>query len=354
MTIFFKRALRRILLFALVLTAPVFAANVSRSEIQPPAGFYLKETDAITQRIAQHLTDNGFIVCTDPSELPELVRRGQLDCGVIFPENFSELIRNGQLHESIGFYISPSSYGADLYKGHVSAAVFKEYVPYISSAAFEETPVTQEEAVNKYFQMFEQGYAFSFDITTLDAAPPETVKNRSLVMGAAAIALFAAALLLGAEIAGRAFMQMLPRLGLRKTVFSLLLPELLLNLFLSALFCGCGLWLSGFPELIVPAALYTLAVCGTGLIGYAVMPSAKAVYVTLPVLVLCSVALCPLYIDLSLILPAVATLRLFLPPYWLWCIPEALPLWLLVAPLLFTAGIAAIVLRYRKLLKYRF
>ena len=35
-------------------------------------------------------------------------------------------------------------------------------------------------------------------------------------------------------------------------------------------------------------------------------------------LLLISLALCPVYADLSLALPAVSVIRCFLPPYWLW------------------------------------
>ena len=69
-----RRSLRRWMVFLLLLAAPVTAAQLSKTETPPPAGLYMPENDPVSQRIAAHLTANGFIRYQKPDALAELVR----------------------------------------------------------------------------------------------------------------------------------------------------------------------------------------------------------------------------------------------------------------------------------------
>ena len=354
MRIFCKRAIRRLLIFILLLAAPVLAAQLSKSETPPPCGFYFAETTPVTQRIEGHLLKNGFIACSDPEIMAQQVRWGELDCGIVFPRDFSQKVAQGQLKESITVYVSPVSYTPMLYKSHVAAAVFREYVPYICASAFEGTPVTREAVLAEYEAMFAQGYAFSFDVLPLSGkTAAQADKSRSLSLGAASITLLAFLLALAAETAQQAMTQLLPRLGLRRTITAVLLPETGITLLLAAIFGGSGLALAGFPELMLPTAVYCAAVWGLGLIAYGILWSAKKVYVLLPVLVIAAAALCPIYTDLTLVLPWLERVRAVIPAYWLWCIPEQLGLWLVTAVAVLAAGISLTVLRCGAIHKYK-
>lgn len=354
MRIFYKRAVRRLLVFVLLLVAPVLAVRVSTAENPPPAGFYLAEETPTGERIREHLLKNGFVAMDDPELLLEQVRQGELDCGVVFPEDLFNRISTGQLAESVQFYTSPSSFSPELYKSHVAAIVFREYVPYLCATAFEDTPVTQEEVLAQYEAMFQHGYAFSFDVVTPGETQTEqTGKNKAMAMGATAILSMAVLMALAGETADRAMTQLLPRLGLQKTVTKILLPETAVNLLCAAVFAGGGLALAGLPELILPAAIYCAAMWGCGLVLYAGLWSAKRSYVLLPVLVIAAAAICPIYTDLSIVLPWLDRVRLVLPAYWLWRIPDALGLWTAISIGILTAGVALIVLRCRWMLKYK-
>lgn len=354
MRIFLKRSLRRLLIFILLLAAPVLAAQLSKSETPPPCGFHMAESTPVTQRIEAYLLQNGFIACPDPEAMAQQVRWGELDCGIVFPQDFPQRVAQGQLKESITVYVSPVSYAPMLYKSHVAAAVFREYVPYICASAFEGTPVTQKAVLAEYEAMFAQGYAFSFDVLPLGGrADTQAEKSRSLSLGAAAITLFAFLFALAGETAQRAVSQLLPRLGLSKTVTAVLLPETVVTLLLAAIFGGGGLALAGFPELMLPTAVYCVAVWGLGLIAHSILWSAKRLYVLLPVLVSAAAALCPIYTDLALVLPWLERTRAVIPAYWLWCIPEQLGLWVVIAPAMLAAGVSLITLRCRALLKYK-
>lgn len=354
MRIFMKRSVRRLLTFILLLLAPVLAVQVSTAENPPPAGFYMAEETPTADRIREYLLENGFVACDDPETVRQQVRQGDLDCGAVFPEDFSQRLLQGQLQESILFYSAPSSFSPDLYKSHVAAVVFREYVPYICATAFDGTPVTREDVLAEYEEMFKQGYAFSFDVVPASGSMErDTGKNRAMAIGATAILVLAVLFVLAAETAHRTVTQLLPRLGLGKSITRVLLPETAANLLLAAVFAGGGLALAGLPELWLPAAVYCAAVWGCGLLLYGILWSAKQIYVLLPVLVIASAALCPIYTDLSILLPWLKDVRMVLPTYWLWCIPNALGLWTAISMAVLAMGILLVALRCRWQLKYK-
>ena len=351
---FGKRALRRLLIFLLLLVAPLLAVQVSTAETSPPAGFYLAETTPSAERIREYLLKNGFVSLDDPEMLLEQVRQGALDCGAIFPEDLTERITQGTLKQSVEFYKAPSSFSPDLYKSHIAAILFREYVPYICASAFAETSVTREEVLAEYEAMFAQGYVFSFDVVTAGHVPEGQIfKNKSMALGATAILLLAALFALAAETADRAVTQLLPRLGLWKSITRVLLPETAVNLAFAAIFAGGGLALTGLTEYWLPTAVYCVAVWGCGLALYGILWSAKRLYVLLPVLVIAAAALCPIYTDLSLLLPWLDRVRLVIPAYWLWCVPDALDLWTAISLAIFTGGLLLTALRCRWILKYK-
>ena len=352
--IFGKRALRRLLIFLLLLAAPLVAVQVSTAETSPPAGFCLTEETESAERIREYLLKNGFVAVDDPAMLLEQVRRGDLDCGAIFPEDLTRRITQGDLKQSVEFYTSPSSFSPDLYKSHVAAILFREYVPYICASAFEETSVTRDEVLAEYETMFAQGYVFSFDVVTAGHVPEgQAFRNQSMALGATAILLLAVLFALAAETADRAVIQLLPRLGLWKSITRVLLPETAVNLAFAAIFAGGGLALVGLTEYWLPTAVYCMAVWGCGVVLYGVLWSAKRIYVLLPVLVIAAAALCPIYTDLSLLLPWLNRVRMVLPPYWLWRIPDALGLWTAISLAVFTGGLLLTALRCRWILKYK-
>ena len=116
---------------------------------------------------------------------------------------------------------------------------------------------------------------------------------------------------------------------------------------------GGGLVLAGFPELLLPTVIYCTVIWGVGLMVYTILWSMKRCYLLLPVLVIASTAVCPVYADLSLLLPWLEKVRMVVPVYWLWCIPEQQGLWLVIATAVLAAGVSLIVLRCRALLKFK-
>lgn len=353
MRILRKRTLRHLAVFLLLLIAPAFAVGICGVEELTNAGFYMPETDPVSTRVAEYLLQNGFVSCQDSQRMYRQVLAGELDCAVVFPEGFAQMIAQGALEGSIVFYVSPSSYAPDLFRNHVAAAVYKEYVPYISAKAFEGTGITETAVLAMYEEMFAQGHVFSFDVLTVSgAAMPEDPQGRSMAMGAAAILLSTVLFALSAETVERTFYPMLGRLGLQKSLKTVLLPQILADALMAAVFGGAGLAVAGFGELFFPTCVYALLIATVGLTLTLALPKTKQMYILLPALVIGGVALCPIYIDLGLLLPAVRGIRWLLPAYWLWEVTQRPVLWLLPAAASCLLGYLVLLLRFGILQKH--
>ena len=219
MIFFLKRMWKRFPVFILLLAAPVVAVWISGTQTPPPAGFYMPDADPVSARITGYLLENGFVEYEDPVLLREQVCAGKLDCGAVFPEGLKNKVAAGELEGCIVFYTAPASYIPQLYKNHIAAAMYREYAPYITAAAFKETAVNLEQVLAEYEAMFAGGYVFSFDVTTLSQQnKPDLPKGRNAGIGATAILMMISMLILTGETVERSFGTMLPRLGLQVTV----------------------------------------------------------------------------------------------------------------------------------------
>lgn len=352
-----KRALRPLSLLLLILcaAATVLAGSAGVQVHAPLAGVVDLSGSTESAEIVAHLLERDFVRCGTPEEAEEMVRSGALNCAVILPEDLSQCIQTCTMDGRIQWIVSPTSFAPDLHKAHVTAALFHQCAPYLTATIFEGTDVTTEEVVQEYKGMFEDGYAFSFDVLTADEGQgPADLRKQSLSMGAASILLFAVMLSFCAELTDTSFRDMSGRLGLRKALTAIMLPGMLVRAVLAAA-AGClGLALARLSHLIPAMVIYVFLLTGVGLILSAVLSGIRQLYILLSVIVIASAALCPIITDLALLMPFLQTVRCFLPPYWLWLAADH--------PLLMAgAAVAACIggtflppLRYMLTQKYRF
>lgn len=357
----FRFALRRavrplsVLLLLLCAAAIALAGSAAEAVHTPLAGAVDLSGSSESSRILEHLLENGFVRCGTPEEAEMLVQRGELNCAVILPENLSQSIQSCDMEGRIRWIVSPTSFAPDLHKAHVTAAVFRECAPYLAAVPFEGTAVTAQDVVREYELMFEEGYAFSFDVLTAEEGrDPADLRKQSLVMGAASILLFAVLLSFCAELTDTSFRDMPERIGLRSALTKILLPGILIRAILSA-GAGClGLVLADLPHLISALVIHVFLLTGLGLVLTAILSGVRQLYILLCVLVIASAALCPIITDPALILPALKTVRYILPPYWLWLAAEhPLPM-AAAAAALCVLGVISPCLRYVTTGKYRF
>ncbi|MBR3703928.1 MAG: hypothetical protein IKM11_00350 [Oscillospiraceae bacterium] len=312
-----KRALRKIsypILLVLCAGAIFLVSLDAAAPSYPPAGVCGGDGSSAAQRIMSCLTDNGFLLFDDENEMVHQVESGALDCGVTLPDDLLLRLESGEMDGCVRFVTSPLSLIPDRYRSHASAAVFREYAPYIAAAVLEKGGVMREEVLAEYEAMFAKGYAFSFEITTADEESAPPVGSDALVIGTAALLMFA--VFLGAptdDVRGN-----LPRrIGAKKMLLMVVLPRELVIAMLAVVAGGLGLVLAGAAQWVAPFAVYVLLLGALRIVLMAVVGERER-YILLSVILLASLALCPIFTDLTLVMPPLRVVRCILPPYWLW------------------------------------
>ena len=309
-------------------TAVIYLASLDGTAgTYPTAGVCGGGEGDNVQRIISHLTENGFVWFDDEAQMLRQIESGALDCGVVLPDDLAERLEHGAVDECVRFVTSPLSIIPELYRSHASAAIFREYAPYVAADALADSGIPREELLAEYELMFAQGFAFSFEILSADGEWHEQTDTNGLVSGAAALVIFALILGMGTDdVRGN----LVRRIGARKMLLTVVLPGTVVCVAAVAAAGGVGIWLAGAAQLIVPLGVYALLLGAVRIFLMAALKEARERYVLLAIVLILSLALCPIFVDLSLFSPALRVLRCVLPPYWFFLAAEKPLLWLAV------------------------
>ena len=354
----FRRTLRArgFLMLLILCAAAVFLSSLQGSAGQtPPAGVCDLSGSELSRRVTDWLTDNGFVLCSSPEEAEALVSRGELNCALILPTDLETLVRECRLEGQIPFLTSPTSYAPELYRNAAAAALFRERAPYLTAEALSHTEISGADALARYWEMFQQGAPFSFQIATAEGAPlPLNGSERALTMGGLAILLMAALLTGFADLTEGSFPEMAARLGSGTAIRSVLLPQLAARAFLAAAAGVIGLAagsLAGSAHcsaLIVPTLIYVLVLTDAALLLAALLPRRHHSFVLLSLLLPAALALCPIFWDLSLFSPLSGALRAVVPACWLWSVADHPLPWLVCGVIALPLSVGAPVLRLQR------
>ena len=314
-----------IMMIMLILVLPL-TAGLGRVSEQLPAGVVDMDGSALSQRIVEELTENGFVCFDEASVLTKAVGTGEADCGVILPEGLASMMEQGAIGKEIQVICSAQSMAKDMYLGHVSAALFAELAPFITAKELEAYEIPLSAVLEEYHAMLADGYAFSFEVLTEDGLPaPENVHAESLMLGVTAVLLFIAISMTVAELVHKDMKSVTQRIGKKQAFCRVLLPGITLRTGLLWLATIAGLLISepvtdGFNEtsLIVPALLYGLLICVLSLVLAMLCSDSRVLYLLLFVVLIAAVVICPIYIDIAVISPVLEKLRNLIPVYWLW------------------------------------
>ena len=317
-----KRAFTSPLFLCLMLASallPVLFSRVSGQIQALPAAYVCEGTpDTDAARLCAYLKDSGFIQLESADTLYAAVARGSYDAGVVIPAGLSEKLSAGKYQGALTFIKAPTTMLGDLWQEHAASALFAVYAPYITEASFPEGTFTREEVFDAYWGMMEEGSLFRFELRTEKGALiPETDRRERFFTGALAILLYIAAFFGSAMPLMKTCRQMQPRLGWRRCLLTLLLPGLLLRMILLYLAAAAACLAAEMPTLLAPSALYLLLIT---LLHTAALflPGRHWQPVAVMLLAAAAIALCPIYTDLTLLVPPLSVIRLFCPPYWLW------------------------------------
>ena len=304
---------------AAILLLPPFFYHVGRHTAPPPSAYYLEdERDPDSALVASYLKKAGFVAASSEEALRRDVSLGLLEGGVLIPADLTDRLTRGEFKGSLRFIVSATALLPDLWQNHTAAALLAVYAPYISAKYLEEGGITLDEMKEAYQRMMETGQLFHFEITTRDGrAIPDTARSRRFFLGALSLLLFLGSYFcVTAPLTESAGEQSL-RIGRRRAFLAICLPGVLLRgLGLCAAALGACL-ITGERGFILPAAGALAAMLFFHLLlGF--LPGKAWKDLLIIFIALFSLALSPMYLDLSLLLPFIGKLRLILPPCWPW------------------------------------
>lgn len=303
----------------LVLIAPVFARRAA-ADVAVPSPVYAvsEEADADAARLSALLDEAGFVRRESAEAVYEAVAAGDADAGLILPGRLSASLREGSTGSLIRFIKSPNALLPDLWQEHAAAALFSVYAPYIMADALDGSGLSEEEILHAYYENIGAGTLFSFEILNEKGRVNAfTDRQERFFTGAISLLLFASVFYVAAEPLYDETRRLAARTGKKKAVQNLLLPGALVRSLLFWLAASAAALICGRPDIVLPLLLYILLLLIFGLILKA-LPGQNWQGLFCLFLLLTSLAVCPIYTDLSLIIPLLARLRVFLPPYWLW------------------------------------
>lgn len=307
-----------IFLLGLLLLPPLFY-QVGRQTTPPPAAYFLADAaDPDGALLAGHLADAGFLAYPSEESLRRDISLGRLEGGVVIPADLTARLSRGEYKKSLCFITSSTALLPDLWQNHTAAALLAVYSPYISADILKEADISEAEMKAAYQEMMTTGQLFHFEISTRDGIlVPDVMRSRRFFLGAMGLLLFLASYFCIAAPLGESVEEMALRLGKGRAYRSLYVPGMLLR--------GLGLFLAAAGAcLIAGESRYILPVLGTlsamlfFLFLLGLLPGRKWKDLLIFFIALFSLALSPMYVDLSLLIPLAGKLRLLLPPVWLW------------------------------------
>ena len=172
--------------------------------------------------------------------------------------------------------------------------------------------------------------------------------------GVSAILLCAIVFTFCADIADTSFQEVIYRIGLVKAITATVIPHLIVRIILVACVGCIGLLLTDTRELLVPLLIYIVLLAGIGVMLSGLLRNVRLIYTLLSIVVAGSVALCPIFADITLVVPVLSVVRYIFPPYWMWILPVHLPLGAAAAIIALLGGISFLAVRYAAIGKHRF
>ncbi len=349
----------RTVYFPVILTvlalAVYFAPALGGEESIRPAAICDLDGSEISSRVANTLRDYGFEICESEAEMRELIVSGRYDCGAVLPRGFGERLSESDLEEAVDFIITPTSYADDMYKNYVAAAVYTEFAPYITYDALRETELTMGDVRKAYRDRLDKGLLFSFDIeSTEEGVSVSAERPRTYTLAAVAFLVFAIITYTVSDELKGDVASISGRIGTGRVMILSVIPTLAVRVAFLLFAYGIAAYLRRalegdgiLVELFLAVACYTVSVLAFALLLAALVGDSGRIEIVSFYILILSLILCPVYMDLTVLLPVLAKIRLGAPLYWMWIFADgALPSLIPFAALLF--ALFAFYLRFRR------
>ena len=337
------------ILIILITVIPLFA--IAADTISPTlAGFVCEEMDdSSVQKIRAYLLDNGFIELDNVDELYSEVADGNLDCGVVVPAGIQSRLRTGDLDGLLLFIDSPTALRSDLWREFAAAAVYSVYAPYITADILADSGIELDEVLEVYDHMMASGYLFTFEIETVSgASEPEQIRKTQFTLLASAVLIFIGVIFGVCIPVVSDLNTMIMRIGARRTIKYLFIPQVIIRNLLIWLAGGIGVWITGFMSHIPMLGIYIILINCAGFILLFIFRGKTWLQIYTTLICIATVALCPIFIDIALFVPVVGYLRQLCPTYWLWMIHANAELGLIFGIISICLTIAVLILSFHR------
>ena len=215
--------------------------------------------------------------------------------------------------------VSQSTSFEALWREHAGAALFSVYAPYLTYDVIRDLDLSEEAFFTEYYALSDGDPLFYFELETLDGRTPQTgnVRAKSFFLGLLAVLIFLTAFFGIAMPVLLETRRLSERIPLGRALLSFTLQGLLLRTVFLGTAGVLACLISGHPESIPAALLSVLSMTAVSLVPW-LFRSKNWQVILGAFIVLFSLALCPIFIDLSLFWKPASVIRLALPPYWLW------------------------------------
>lgn len=339
--LFIKRCFKKLSFILLLLAIPVLCLllkNTAKSGSSSiTAGIFIEQESPLALQISNNLTGRydsvKFELCGDKETLINRVTNGTYECGYVFSEDFDEKLLNKKTKKIVEVYISPKTLTSALTNEYVFSELFVEYafrelVDYIEmDTVFKNKDLSDiSNTLRPIYDDYVNGdETFSFRyINPKEGSVEDTALFSSYLLlsvkGVIALLIMFAAFIGTLNLykdnkAGvfYAFKGINKTFAKMSEIFSVTLSAALSGL---VTIYACNLS-DGFVTEVLRMFVYALICTVYCYVLYKLIPNQYVFSAFIPILILGSIIFCPIFIDVSEILPFVKYISwLFLPKYY--------------------------------------
>lgn len=334
-----KRAGTHPFFVLLFLVLPITSFAVRQVEKQDSGTISIAlytDGDAWNQKAAEELMRGdgafSFYLCESEEKVEKEVAAGHAECGYLFPANFRERLEQGTYKRAIRVIVSPSTAAADLASETVFAGFFKvlgkelleTYVTEAEAFAAEGGEAAWSEIECLYEKAGKDGSTFAFVYETIDGTNVEENRMKASfpVRGLGAVFVFVmglAAAVTAAEDEKRGLYAAVSG-GQKRVLQAASMSAMILaagaSFLVSLLFAG------ELKSLSLEAAVllfYSAVVLVFSLLLLCLVKNPLFLSALIPFFILGSLITCPVFVDLSLFVPALSVVRRFCLPWYYLC-----------------------------------
>lgn len=358
----FKRILKNRLFLTMLLVlafCTVYFGSIEKEIKLPVVGVVAPDSsDELAVKLYEKLLSDGMIHYDSEERLLADMQKGTISAGVLMVEDLTGRLKAGKPEKVVTLLATPTTSFCRFTGVRISAHLCDLYAPYLMSDALKDMGVLVEpvELREHIDYRLEHDAQFSFQFQDTDGKVlEEDSYAQKLIYGSLAVLLFCLFALSMCTEKDASFRNLHDRLGCRRAFVTALLPtyavELALALGVTGLATQICHWVYGtdISFLWIQCAVYLLFLCGVGALLYGLVYRFAHVQLYVLTMSVVSLAICPVFVDLSAYAAIPEWVKLLMPPYFFYKIPENPWLYAGVAAAVAAAGLGILYFRENRI-----